>query len=111
MLVAPVTGATQKYISFSLKTAMAKSVLKNLDLVSRVTVHIFVGQIAFAAILAASSSKGFMPTFSLLLVSFAIVQAVLALGARKRPPASSLTEWDGVSWLLLVAVGCYLLYR
>jgi hypothetical protein len=90
---------------------MAKSILKKLDLVSRVTIHIFVGQIVLAATLAVASPTGFMPTFSFLLISLAVMQALLALGARRRPPASSLTEWDGVSWLLLVAVGCYLLHR
>jgi hypothetical protein len=90
---------------------MKISVLQRLDLVSKVTVRIFVGQLVIAAIMAASSPKGFMPTFSIMLAFFATIQALLALGARQRPPAGSLTEWDGVSWLLLVATGCYLLYR
>ena len=90
---------------------MVITVLKKLDLVSRVTVHVFAGEIVLAAALAAASPRAFMPTFSVLLVFLALVQALLALGAKRAPPAASLNEWDGVSWLLLVATGCCLLAR
>ncbi|MDQ0396480.1 hypothetical protein [Labrys monachus] len=90
---------------------MKTSSSPRLDLVSRVTVHIFIGQLTIAAIMAASSPKGFMPTFSVLLAFFAFIQVLLALSGGRRPPAGSLTEWDGVSWLLLVATGCHLLCR
>lgn len=90
---------------------MARSALKRLDLVSRVTIRIFIGQLVLAAIMAATGPKGFMPTFAAVLVIFAIVQTIQAAGVKQRPPASSLTEWDGVSWLLLVATGCHILAR
>jgi hypothetical protein len=94
-----------------LLTPMITSAFKRLDLVSKVTIRIFLGQLAFAAVMAAPSPKGFIPTFTVTLLFFAIIQSALALMAARRPPAGTLSEWDGVSWLLLVAMGCYLLSR
>ena len=90
---------------------MPSPLLQRLDLASKVTIHIFAGQLAIGAIMAALSPKAFMPAFGLVLLYFAAIQSMLALGARQRAPATSLTEWDGVSWLLLVATGCFILAR
>ncbi|PRH85564.1 hypothetical protein C5L14_21520 [Labrys okinawensis] len=90
---------------------MSKSVSRKLDLVSRVTIHVFAGEVLFAALLAASGSKAFAPTFAVLLTFLAVIQVMAALGACRRAPSSSLTEWDGVTWLLLVATGALLFAR
>ncbi|WP_413989912.1 hypothetical protein ACMDCR_28935 [Labrys okinawensis] len=88
---------------------MTTFTIRKLDLVSRVTVHIFIVELVSAAFLAASSPTGFLSGFTSTLVMIAVLQALLALAARRRPPAASLHEWDGVAWLLLVASGCHLL--
>lgn len=90
---------------------MSHSVPKKLDIVSRVTIHVFVAEVLFAALLAACGSKAFAPTFAALLALFAVLQAMAASGARRRAPSSSLTEWDGIAWLLLVATGALLFLR
>ena len=87
---------------------MATSKSYKLDLVSRVTIYVFVGQLVLAAILASVSPTGFTSTFVRLLMFYAIVQTLLGFGAKKRAPATSLNERDGVLWLLLVATGCLL---
>ncbi|WP_448950714.1 hypothetical protein [Labrys neptuniae] len=87
---------------------MSISVAKKLDLVSRVTIHVFVVETIFAVLLAAAGPKAFASTFAVLLLFLAVLQTMGALGAHRRAPSSSLTEWDGVSWLLLVAAGTYL---
>ncbi|GLS22631.1 hypothetical protein GCM10007874_56510 [Labrys miyagiensis] len=86
---------------------MTTFTIRKLDLVSRVTVHIFIFQLIVATVLAISSPTGFLSGFTSTLVLMAVLQALLALAARRRPPAGSLHEWDGVAWLLLVASGCH----
>ena len=87
---------------------MAASRVSNLDVVSRVTILIFLGQLLFGGLLAFLSPKGFSLTFAGLLLFSAAIQTFLALCAERRPSASSLNEWDGISWLLLVATVCLL---
>jgi hypothetical protein len=89
---------------------MTTFTIRKLDLVSRVTVHIFIAELVAAAVLAASSPTGFLSGFTTTLVMIAVLQALLALTARRRPPAASLTEWDGVAWLLLLASGCHVFF-
>lgn len=90
---------------------MSISSTGKLDLVSRVTVHVFAAEVLFAALLAASGPKAFAPTFAALLSVLAFVQGLAALGARRRAPTTSLTEWDGIAWLLLAATGALLFLR
>ena len=89
--------------------AMTTFTLRKLDIVSRVTVHIFIIELVTATVLGASNPTGFLSGFTSTLVMMAVLQALLALVSRRRPPAGSLHEWDGVAWLLLVASGCHVL--
>jgi hypothetical protein len=73
-----------------------------LDVVSRVTFHLFAAEVAIAAILAWFIGE-FHSTFSLILFAFAVLQA-LAAAASHSPPPRGLNEWDGAVWLVATSM-------
>jgi len=82
--------------------------IRRLDVVSRVTVHLFVMQVMLAAVFAYLSLDGFQESFAVMLTAFAGIQALFAFTAAPTPSRQALTEWDGVSWLACLALAFYL---
>lgn len=75
-----------------------------LDIVSKVTIHLFVMQVVLAVVLASLSPAAFPQSFARVLAGFAAIQTLFAATAAPVPSRHALTEWDGVSWLVFVAM-------
>jgi|EndMetStandDraft_2_1072991.scaffolds.fasta_scaffold409960_1 hypothetical protein len=84
---------------------MVPTRIRQLDIVSQVTILMFAVQVVLAAILAYLSPAGFQHSFALILSAFAAIQALLAANAEPAPSRHTLNEWDGVSWLVFLAMG------
>ena len=87
---------------------MPQARTSHFDVVSKVTIHLFLIQVAVAMIVASLSPGGFPLSFALTLSFFAAVQTLLAIGATPCPTQRALTEWDGISWLVFLAMACVL---
>jgi hypothetical protein len=77
--------------------------LRRLDTVSRVTVHVFMIEVAMAAF-AASFAESFVATFTFALLALATLQ-FLAAATSHPPQQSGLDELDGALWLTALAFG------
>ena len=84
---------------------MTPAKIHHLDVVSKVTIHLFVMQVALAALMASLSPAEFTQSFAVILAGFAVIQTfVAAAAASSAPTRHALTEWDGVSWLAFLAM-------
>ena len=75
-----------------------------LDVVSKVTIHLFAMQVVLAAVMASLSPAEFTQSFALILAGLAVIQTLFAATAAPAPVRNSLTEWDGVSWLVFLSL-------
>ena len=75
---------------------------RKLDTVSRVTIHIFLVEVALAA-LAASLTDNFATTFGFALLVLATLQFIACLASRP-PRHRGLSEIDGAIWLVALSI-------
>jgi hypothetical protein len=75
---------------------------RRLDTVSRVTIHIFIGEVALAA-LAASLADNFATTFGFVLLVLATLQLFARLASHP-PRRRGLSEIDGALWLVALSI-------
>ena len=78
--------------------------VRQLDVVSKVTIHLFAMQLVLAAVMASMSPAEFTQSFALILAGFAVIQTLLAATTAPSPTRHALTEWDGVSWLVFLSM-------
>jgi len=77
--------------------------LAALDPVSRVTLHLFLAQLAIALAITAALPAPFPASFAAALAVIALMQAGAATHSAPGTGTGSLTEWDAVAWLLATA--------
>jgi hypothetical protein len=99
--------ATFSYLEGVRDTTMSFHELPRLDVVSRVTVQLFVLQVTLATVVACLLGD-FFSAYSLILFCLALVQAMSAVASRSTAPPG-LNEWDGTLWLAALALAVQIL--